>query len=74
MTKVEMRLEEELRSLVIGQLVDAEAGAAKVRQLAEGLGVPTSSVEELLTKSHWDLGLTFRVMDHLGLSARAVLA
>lgn len=71
MTRTESYLERDLRQLVVDRCA-REAG--DLRLLAEGLGVSSAAVEELMKKPHWDLGLTFRILDVLGMGLRVVPA
>lgn len=71
MTRTESYLERDLRQLVVDRCA-SEAGDLGL--LAEGLGVSNAAVEELMEKSHWDLGLTFRILDVLGMGLRVVPA
>ena len=71
MTRAQAHMEEDLRNLVVQELgQDRERKQA----LAQSLGVSGSALEQLLSKSRWDMGLTFRLMDHLGLVAKASVA
>lgn len=67
MTTVEVELGRDLRQLVIEHVRDNKDA---VQLVSQGLGVPTQSVERLLKRPIWDLSLTFRVLDSLGMSPR----
>lgn len=71
MTRAESRLEQDLRQMLVER---CNTGATDVRAVADGLGVSPAAVQELLQKPHWDLKLSLRILDALGMGLRVVLA
>lgn len=68
---MESQLEHDLRQVVVDRVrSDAEA----LDMIADGLGVPAASVEQLLKRSRWDLGLSMQILDQLKVRLRVVAA
>lgn len=61
------KLERGIRGLVV-ERVESDPQAKQV--LSTWLGLPTESVDRLLTRDRWDLSLAMSVADHLGLDLR----
>lgn len=71
MTRTENCLARDLRQVVVDRCASEAGGLGLV---AEGLGVSSAAIEELMKKPHWDLGLTFRILDVLGVELRVAPA
>lgn len=64
MTDMERQLGSQLRQLVVEQVGEEPTARA---QLATGLGLPVESVDKMLGRERWDLGLAMASAEALGM-------
>lgn len=63
---MQLQLEEALRAIVVDALSGPDS-VVQIRSVAERMNVSSTSVEELLERPRWELGLTFKLLDVLGI-------